>query len=226
MLEAVTFDTGLTTTARVLYLAVHVRGRDAGVWNASHAQIAQELRLSERDVRRRLAELQEHGYLRTARGRVSLEWAFPQDIFGRLKGSEAATVGRLKRPQMAGSESRIKSVGSIQVLQVDRLYTRCVCGNPFDGPEPARCECGRVHYPEQAEALEPLPAVAEILHGYVRSAGLEWAEPDQRVCSDVLAAAGGVAKLLAMLKGLYGRRLHPKSSYAWFLTVANQRRTA
>jgi hypothetical protein len=225
MLEAVAFS-DMSASARAVYMALHVLARDRGVIEESRESLARALRLGERDLRYRFAELRARGYLRISRGKLELGWAES----GKILPEACDRTGKglpERRQNIAASEARIKNVGSIQGLQVDRLtFTRCSCGNPFDGLEPARCECGRVHYPEQAEALEALPAAAELLHGFVRSAGLGWAVPDEKVCADVLAASGGVAGLAALLRGLFARRLHPKMSYAWFIQVANQRRTA
>lgn len=224
MLEDVAFS-DISASARAVYMALHVLGRDHGVIEQPRESLARALRLGERDLRYRLAELRGRGFLWITRGKIGLGWA----ASGKILPVTPARTGKglpERRQNIAASDPHIKSLG-IQSFKVDRaMFTRCICGNPFDGLEAARCECGRVHYPGQAEPLEALPAAVEMLHDFVRAAGLQWAPPDERVSCEALDAAGGVAGLAALLRGLYARRLHPKTSYGWFIQVANQRRTA
>lgn len=225
MLEKVAFSSKMTASARAVYLALHVLARDVGVVEMAQSDLALKMGLSEREVRRRLAELREGKFVRLMRGKIYLGWVHEPAMNVLQEHEEPAMNVLMKRPYMSASDPCIKSLG-IQVLQDERTFTRCGCGTPHDGTEPRKCRCGRAHYPENATSEDALSVVVEMLHGFVQRAGLSWGEPDGEIAAAVLESAGGVEALWLRLGELAAGRQKPTKSYAWFVAVVGRRRMA
>ena len=124
--------------------------------------------------------------------------------------SRAVTVRNFRSTKESSKQSRNK---------VDRA-TRCgQCNEYHDGDDRCRCQCGAVHDPSNSQPIDQLQAARDLLQGYVKQCGLDWAVPDESICIGVLEVTGGVAALHLRLRALFEARLAPSRSYAWFLTA-------
>jgi len=104
-----------------------------------------------------------------------------------------------------------------------KLTTACACGEVFDGPEPRRCSCGRVHDPAGRPPVDAVAVIREYLTAYAGRCGLPWAAPDDAICQQVLAAAGGLEVAIKHLRDLADGRMAPSRSWGWFPVVVGRR---
>lgn len=107
MLEAVAFS-DLTPAAIRVYLALHIWARERGIVDVRRRDIEERLQISERELRYRITELRNRGFVRSDRGLLALGWADEGAIYCRFGGN----VLPVKRQVIASSEGRIKSIGT------------------------------------------------------------------------------------------------------------------
>lgn len=215
----------LSPAARLLYLDLDNRARNAGRWFVKRQRLAVELGFSLPALDRYTAELVSGGCLRKERNQASCTYV--------LTWSDLSPVMNHNNERfIAGDESEL-SPGTdlyLNVLNpvnnpVDRERVAvCRCGRPYE-ETPVRCACGYLLTSEPA-GIDSIPTVRQYLMAFTEYSGgpLRGSSPDDEICRRIYSAAGSLVLLDRNLREIAkDRSKFPKTSYAWFEAVLRKK---